>query len=181
MVHDAYRGTQSDFCPIGRPSELDRWRLWKGHSPISVLSTNLRFVAFIAASLRRSHGLFEYRKRVQDARRTTRPHCRRSVCRGSDLHKPRRASPTRACLPNGVPSNEDASLTQKRLSALTSHPATAERPRHRYTASRRVAPSLPAPRGLTAPTTTCHWLRGGRYRLRRFAPSDARHQSSARA
>lgn len=30
-------------------------------------------------------------------------------------------------------------------------------------ASRRIAPSLPAPCGLTAPTTACHWLRGGRY------------------
>jgi hypothetical protein len=38
-----------------------------------------------------------------------------------------------------------------------------EWPRHRHTAGRRVAPSLPAPRGLTAPTTACHWLRGGRY------------------
>jgi len=33
------------------------------------------------------------------------------------------------------------------------------------TASRRVAPSLPAARGLTAPTTAGHWLPNGRYRI----------------
>jgi transposase InsO family protein len=55
-------------------------------------------------------------------------------------------------------------LTRQGLSALASHPATAERPSHRHPASRRVAPSLPAPRGLTAPATACHQLCGGPYR-----------------
>ena len=62
-----------------------------------------------------------------------------------------------------LPPSPNASVTRQGLSALASHPATAERPRHRHPASRRVASSLPAPRGLTAPTTACHWLRSGRY------------------
>ena len=35
--------------------------------------------------LRHPAGLFERRRRVQDARRTTRTHCRRAVCRSSNL------------------------------------------------------------------------------------------------
>jgi hypothetical protein len=63
-----------------------------------------------------------------------------------------------------LPPSPNASRTRQGLSAIAPHPATAERPSHRHTASRRVTPSLPAPRGLTVPTTACHCLRGGRYR-----------------
>jgi transposase InsO family protein len=49
-----------------------------------------------------------------------------------------------------------------KLSALASHPATAQWPCHRRNAGRRVAPSLPAPRGLTIPITVSYCLRGDR-------------------
>ena len=56
-----------------------------------------------------------------------------------------------------LPPDPNASLTRQGLSALASHTAITERPCRRHFASRRAAPSLPAPRGLTAPTTSCHW------------------------
>jgi transposase InsO family protein len=48
-----------------------------------------------------------------------------------------------------LPPHPDASFTGQRLSALATDPAAAERTNHRRSTSRRVAPSLRTPRGVT--------------------------------
>src|SRR6202035_1999266 len=84
---------------------------------------------------------------------------------GSGRHLQRTPFAPRPFILRGLlPPSPNASLARQGLSALASHPVTAERPSRRHTEGRRVTPSLSASRGLTASTTFCHCLRGGRCR-----------------